>query len=240
MIPAGLRDHWCSWLGASDEQVATLGEPAPGASVPDVVVVGSARRAEPGWDGEIHPLVGIVDPSGRAVLSVAPEREGQARQLVDGMKSLDSVRVAMPALLGLENSWVYQATYRWSIAPARVEELPDLGRWVPVTDPRLPLWLHPFGGKALVAFEQGDGTYLAGVGLKRHDSHVSEIAVGTDDRARGRGLARRLVAQAARELLSAGVIPTYLHDPSNVPSARVAVAAGFPDRGWTALGVTGR
>jgi hypothetical protein len=27
-----------------------------------------------------------------------------------------------------------------------------------------------------------------------------------------------------------------MHDPANAPSARVADAAGFPDRGWTALG----
>jgi hypothetical protein len=27
-----------------------------------------------------------------------------------------------------------------------------------------------------------------------------------------------------------------MHDPANLASARVADAAGFPDRGWTALG----
>jgi predicted GNAT family acetyltransferase len=80
------------------------------------------------------------------------------------------------------------------------------------------------------------GGYVAGVGLKRHDGFVHEIAVGTDEAARGKGLARRLVAQAARELLARGVTPTYMHDPANLASARVADAAGFPDRVWTALG----
>ena len=60
---------------------------------------------------------------------------------------------------------------------------------------------------------------------------VTELA------ARGRGLARRLVAQAARRVLEEGAVPTYLHETANVASARVADAAGFPDRGWRAYGV---
>ena len=34
-------------------------------------------------------------------------------------------------------------------------------------------------------------------------------------------------------------MPTYLHDPANTASAKVADAAGFPDRGWTVLGMAG-
>ncbi|MEO3777123.1 GNAT family N-acetyltransferase [Micromonospora sp. B11E3] len=73
---------------------------------------------------------------------------------------------------------------------------------------------------------------LAGAAIKRHDAHGHELAVGTVPAARGRGLARRLVARAARRVLDEGAVPTYRHDPANVASARVAAAAGFPDRGW--------
>ena len=59
--------------------------------------------------------------------------------------------------------------------------------------------------------------------------------MGTEPEARGHGLARRLVAKAARALLDEGVVATYLHDPANVASARVAEAAGFPDLGWRVL-----
>lgn len=53
----------------------------------------------------------------------------------------------------------------------------------------------------------------------------------------GGGLARRLVAQAARRVLAEGAVPTYLHSRQNTASARVAEAAGFPDRGWLSFGV---
>jgi predicted GNAT family acetyltransferase len=81
-----------------------------------------------------------------------------------------------------------------------------------------------------------DDRYVAGVGIKQHDRFGRELAVVTEPAARGRGLARRLVAQAARRVLDEGAIPTYLHAPDNVASARVAEASGFPDRGWHVLG----
>lgn len=212
--------------------------PAPEPAT-NLVVVGSTRREQPGWDGEIHPVVGIVDPTDRGLLSVPPRLVAETSELARRTLSVDVLREALPSQLQLGQGWVYRATYRWSTGPPESALLPDAGSWVPTTDARLPAWLHPFGGNALVAFDGDPATapFLAGVGLKRHDSSVHEIAVGTEQSARGRGLARRLVAQAARELLAAGVIPTYLHDPSNVASARVADAAGFPDLGWTMLGL---
>ena len=87
----------------------------------------------------------------------------------------------------------------------------------------------------LVALDD-DGRYLAGVGLKQHDPALWEIAVVTDERARGRGLARRLVAQAARRLLADGRDVLYLHAPDNAASAAVARASGFPDTGWQVVG----
>ncbi len=37
-------------------------------------------------------------------------------------------------------------------------------------------------------------------------------------------------------MLDEGAVPTYLHAPDNVASARAADAAGFPDRGWSVVG----
>ena len=120
------------------------------------------------------------------------------------------------------------------------ELLPDAGVWLPAEladagDVRVPAWLRPFGGDVLVALDD-DGRYLAGVGLKVHSPALQEIAVVTSEAARGRGLARRLVAQAARAVTAGGADVLYLHAPDNEASARVARASGFPDTGWRILG----
>jgi GNAT superfamily N-acetyltransferase len=201
-----------------------------------VVIVGSPLRTEPGWDGTVHAVTGVGDPQGRVLVSVPPDVAADARDLVAAGGGLDALAAALPGLLGRPDDQVYRATCRWTTEPAGAGDLPDAGRWLPADDPQVPQWLRPFGGEVLVAADEHGG-YRAGVGLKRHDGHAHEIAVGTEEAARGRGLARRLVAQAARHLLAAGIVPTYLHDPSNVASARVARAAGFPDRGWTAMGL---
>ena len=72
-----------------------------------------------------------------------------------------------------------------------------------------------------------DGTFAAGVGIKRHDRFGHELSVGTGDTYSGRGLGRRLVAQAARRVIDQEAVPTYLHDPRNIASAKVVEAAGF-------------
>lgn len=232
-VPDGLRAHWVAWTGAGREQVAALGGPADGDA--PVAVVGDERRLAPAWDGRIREVTGVVDPAGRALMSVPPDWVAAAVAVADG-RPLDLVRAMLPGAVGRPSGVVYQAVYRWSVRPPGRDELPDVGEWLPYEDPRVPEWLHPFGGDTLVVLDE-DGTYLAGLGLKRHDEHVHEIAIGTTEAARGRGLARRLTARAARELLADGVVPTYMHDPRNLASAKVADAAGFPDRGWGALGI---
>jgi len=139
----------------------------------------------------------------------------------------------LPELVGEPGRGTYRAVFRWTTDPT---DLPEPGEWVPADSLGLPDWLRPFGGHVLVATAP-DGTHLAGVGVKRHDVIGHELAVVTTSAARGRGLARALIAQAARRLVRTGALPTYLHDPANTASARVAEAAGFPDRGWTSCGL---
>ena len=45
------------------------------------------------------------------------------------------------------------------------------------------------------------------------------------------------MARGAAAILRAGGVPIYLHGRGNAASARVAEAAGFPDRGWLILGL---
>ena len=199
-------------------------------------VVADPEADRMGWDGSPRGVAGAVDPDGRAVVRLPPAAAAR----------VDAPVVHLPALLTLLPHALRQAgtagagVLRWAQDVPTPEVLPDAGVWLPADladsgDPRVPAWLRPFGGDVLVALDH-DGSYLAGVGLKRHHAGLSEISVGTDERARGRGLARRLVAQAARSVIAEGKAVLYLHAPDNEASARVARASGFPDTGWQVVG----
>jgi GNAT superfamily N-acetyltransferase len=218
MTDARLVVHLDRWLGRW---------PARGEGLD---IVGHPARDLPGWDGAVHPVIGVAAPRA-GVLSVPPRFADAVR----GLAALPGDRLlrALPAAVGLPGRPAGRGVFRWSTAPTA---LPDAGAWYPADHPLVPGWLRVFGGEVLLAVDPDSGTYLAGVGVKRHDEAGRELSVGTEEAARGRGLARRLVAQAARRVLDEGAIPTYLHDPENIASARVATAAGFPDRGWTIIG----
>jgi GNAT superfamily N-acetyltransferase len=226
----GVPQPWPAGAGASARLAAFLtawlGRWPPAETLS---VVGCPQRSRPGWDGAIHDAVGVAAPDG-ALVSVPPGRDDAVRMAADRWEELPD---RLPAALGRPEAQAFIGTFRWCERPA---PLPEVGVWLPATDPRLPQWLAPFGGRVLVALD-GD-RYAAGVGFKRHNGHGAELAVGTAVGYRGRGLAARLCAQAARYVLDRGAVPSYLHDPENTASARTAAAAGFPDRGWQVLGVT--
>ncbi len=219
IFPDGLVAHLRSWLGAWPPR-----EP--------IHIIGWARREEPAWDGRIYPLVGVGDAEA-TVLSVPPAAAGRVTAAARAAASLEALAARLPALVGRPGDAFGQGAFRWSTSPT---PLPDAGEWVDPGDPRLPDWMAPFNGPVLVAWDE-EGRYAAGVGRKRHDEHGQELAVATDAAHRGRGLARRLVAQAARRVLDEGAVPTYLHAVDNVASARVAEAAGFPDAGLAIYGL---
>lgn len=204
-----------------------------------VRVAPSVRRVLAGWDGRVHPLAGVaaVPDGGAVALSVPPSRFAAVSALVEelaargALQDRRELRERLPAALGRPGSRCLEGVLRWSLAPP---SLPRLGRWEASTEPTLPPWLRAFAPTVLVARDD-TGRYLGGVGVKRHHRLAREIAVGTEPAARGRGVARALVAQAAQALLDDGGVPLYLHDPSNAASARVAEAAGFADHGWRFL-----
>ncbi|MFI7705068.1 GNAT family N-acetyltransferase [Nonomuraea sp. NPDC049480] len=214
-----LAEHLSRWLG---------GRPA----APGLDVIGTPGRGRPGWDGKIHPAIGVASPEG-GVLSVPPEHAAAVAEQYAKDKDLASLGPRIPALVGFPELGWFTAVYRWTTRPA---PFPDAGVWVPAADPEVPDWLRPFGGDVLVARDPATGEHLSGVGVKRHDAYGHELAVVTTPHARGRGLARRLIAQAARRVRDEGAVPTYMHIPENRASAAVAEAAGFSDLGWLAFG----
>jgi GNAT superfamily N-acetyltransferase len=122
--------------------------------------------------------------------------------------------------------------FRFAVSAPDVD---PVGEWMPAEDGRVPSWLRPFGGQVLMVLVEG--RYVAGLGIKRHDELGRELAVATDEAWRGRGLARALVARASGCVLRGGGVPIYLHARGNAASARVAEVAGFPERGWSVLGL---
>lgn len=223
-----LTDHLREWIGAW---------PPPG---PGLTVVAARARAEPGWDGKRRDLLGAIDPDGDGVVAVVPAIHMAVAELLHGAdpETLDDeeVRTQIGELAGGQGAVLGIGVLRWTTEVT--SDFEPLGVWLPHTDPRVPEWLEPFGGKALVALDE-DGDYAGGVGVKRHGPSGHELAVVTHEDHRGKGLARRLVATAARDVLEHVPVVTYLHSPDNTASAKVADAVGIPDRGWRTLGVFG-
>ena len=156
MLDRRLLHHLVTWLGQWP-----AGRP--------LTVVGSSRRAEPGWDGQIHPAIGVGGPGGR-VLSVAPPQTTAVRRLVE--ERPEQFLDALPATIGLPERIAYEGVFRWTIRP---NPLPDAGQWLPADDPAVPEWLRPFGGTCSSPATRTTGVYLAGVGIKRHDQFGHEI-----------------------------------------------------------------
>lgn len=175
-------------------------------------------------------MAGLETPDG-TVLSVPPEAVEAARA---AGSDLATIGRALPGIVGRPDARFGRGVFRW--CQQLLDDHDPEAVWLPPDDERVPPWLAAFNGEVLVHLDE-HGRYGAGVGRKRHDSNGSELSVAIEKHLRGRGLARRLVAQAARRVAEEGAVATYLHAPDNVASARVAEAAGFPDTGWWILGV---
>jgi GNAT superfamily N-acetyltransferase len=212
--------HLRSWVGAWPP-------PAEG-----VHVVGDHARLEPTWDGAVRPLQGVGNGSA-TVIAVPPAAVSAVAEAIGDDLDRSGLGDELGAILGVGpaafGAGVFRTTDR--VSP----DIADLGEWFELQTDDLPEWLAPFNGPRLVAFD--DDRPIASVGIKIHDRMGRELSVVTEEAARGRGLARRLVATAARRVLDDGGVPTYLHAPDNTASARVAEEVGFVDRGWTVHGL---
>jgi len=217
-----LQLHLQSWVGRWPP-------PAPG-----LHVVGDAARLEPSWDGTVHPVRGVGIGGGGAVIAVPPDSVDSVRGALADGPDRPALGDELGEILGVGPADFGAGVFRTT---ADVDpDLTDLGVWFERQTEDLPEWLAPFNGRRLVAFDD-NGVPLGGVGIKVHDEFGHEISVVTEEAARGTGVARRLVATAARRILDDGAVPTYLHDRRNTASARVADAVGFADRGWLVYGL---
>src|SRR6266540_2792743 len=160
---------------------------------------------------------------GGAVVGVAPEQAARLRDLLDGH---DTVAPALKALAAELPGHMFSGTARTGVViPAPVVEVTVLD----ASDPRLPQWVQGhFVGEAWVVMEGGE--VLSTAVLKRYDERLREISVGTAPSARGRGLARAVVAAAARFVLAEDRAVLYNHAVDNDVSARMSSA---PTMRWS-------
>ena len=213
---ARLERHLANWLGAW-----------PGHE--SMTVATSSYREEPGWDGQMRPFIGVSSPNS-TVISVARRYYEPICDLVQkgGPEDLER-RIA--EVVGGAGATLRRGVFRFHQQLVAHE---SWGEWFSPTDPSMPEWLRPFNAKVLIAFDQ-ERRYAAGVGCKRHDDYVYELAITTEPGHRRLGYARELVAQASEFVYSAGGVATYMHRRDNVGSAAVAESSGFPDRGWETI-----
>src|SRR5919198_4878607 len=174
-----------------------------------------------------HPSLPVraFTRQGGAVLAVAPEHAALVHRLLGGPGSvLRSLELIAAELLG----HLFSGVARTGVAiPPPMVPVTVLD----ATDPRLPGWvLGHFTGEAWVVLDD-DGQVLSTAVLKRYDDRLREISVGTAERARGRGLARSVVAAAARHVLSEDRAVLYNHAPDNYASAKVAESVGLHEFG---------
>lgn len=220
-IERRLELHLRSWVGAWPP-------PEPG-----VHVVGDPARLEPTWDGAVRPLQGVSNTAG-TVIAVPPKSVRAVEEAIADGLDRDGLGDDLGEILGVGPAAFGAGVFRTTSSIN--QEVDDLGVWFDEQTADLPEWLAPFNGRRLVAFDN-DGSVLGSVGVKVHDEYGQEISVVTEEAARGAGVARRLVATAARRILADGSAPTYLHAPDNTASARVADAVGFFDEGWLVHGL---
>jgi RimJ/RimL family protein N-acetyltransferase len=174
-----------------------------------------------------HPSLPVraFTREGGAVLAVAPEHAEVLRHHLTGPASLLQALERTAADL---HGHLFSGVARTGVAipPPAVEVTV-----IDTSDPRLPDWvLGHFTGEAWVVLGE-HGEVLSSAVLKRYDDRLREISVGTAEQARGRGLARAVVAAAARAVLAEGRVVLYNHAPDNYASARVAESVGLHELG---------
>lgn len=93
-------------------------------------------------------------------------------------------------------------------------------------------WYHlHFDGPVFVA-RDAQNRIAAWAAIKCKSADVWEMAVVTEARYRGMGLAKSVVSRATLAALDAGKVPLYLHEISNQASARVCQALGYQPYGY--------
>ncbi|HYU21213.1 MAG TPA: GNAT family N-acetyltransferase [Chloroflexota bacterium] len=199
---------------------------------PGVHIVPSERRNRPGWGGYTVPLLALSTPGG-GVISARPDLVERARAeaspLVPG-RPLGSIeferlrqisRAAIPYAYTLSGYVLFADSEHFRPIASRAQRLEQ-------GDPSGSDLRRRFDGEIFVIRgSRRDIASWAAIKLKSDD--VWEIAVVTEAAYRGQGLAKEVVSAATAFVLDQGRLSLYVHDRSNVASAKVCRALGYAE-----------
>lgn len=199
-------------------------------TAPGLHLVTSDRRAGPRWAGYTVPILAISTSQGGIVSTTRSLLEQVRRELAgvdwerrigpDELEHLRKVaRRIVPYAFCLNGQVLYCDAASFQPVAGEVERLAR-------DDPSGRDLATRFDGEIFVVRGQRN-RIAAWSALKLKSDDVWEIAVVTDAPYRGRGYAKRVVSAATRYALEQGRLALYVHDRTNLASARVCRGLGY-------------
>ena len=197
---------------------------------PGVHVLPSERRSRPGWGGYTVPILALSTAVG-GVVSTRPDLLDRVRSALSptvpdrplGMPDFARLqhvaRIAVPYAYSLSGHVLY--TDREHFVPR-----PSRARRIDRADPRGTDLRRRFDGEIFAIWSvRGEIASWSAIKLKSDD--VWEIAVVTEAPFRGQGLAKEVVSAATEHIIEQGRLALYVHDRTNLASAKVCRALGY-------------
>lgn len=197
---------------------------------PGVHVLPSERRARPSWGGYTVPILALSTPTGgivstrpdllervrTALVPIVPDRPLGASEFT---RLHHVARVAIPYAYSLSGYVLYADPESFRPRPSRAVR-------VDRQDPRTADLRRRFDGEIFAIWSmRGEVASWSAIKLKSDD--VWEIAVVTEAPFRGQGLAKEVVSAATQYILEQGRLALYVHDRTNLASAKVCRALGY-------------
>jgi RimJ/RimL family protein N-acetyltransferase len=197
---------------------------------PGVHVLPSERRTRPGWGGYTVPILALATANG-GIVSARPDLLERVRSALGPMppdrplgvpdfaRLQHVARIAIPYAYSLSGHVLYTDREHFSPRETRA-------RRIERTDPRGTDLRRRFDGEIFAIWSvRGEIASWSAIKLKSDD--VWEIAVVTEAPFRGQGLAKEVVAAATAYILDQGRMALYVHDRTNLASAKVCRALGY-------------
>ena len=235
---ARLDQYWADELGCIPADLYGDG----------VTVCAPRHREGPRWMGWLVPLecIAIAEAPGAGVISITPYMEETLRNYLctvpemddclppDGKALVRFAREYLPSGIAKIHHILLCHPETFSPYPEvfPIEKMRD-------NDSHADWYRYHFDGPIFVA-RGPRGEIASWAAIKCKSNQVWEMAVATEPAYRNRGLARSVVSRATAEVLDAGRVPLYLHDISNIASARVCGSLGYQFYGYELTCESGR